>query len=73
MEKTILRRKNSEKMISGEKRLLKAFIAKQGTMIDAATAIGISRQQLHVIVNAGSCKPETLAKIRAVINPGSSN
>lgn len=69
MERTISKSKKSEKMISGEQRLLKAWVAKQGTHEEAAKAIGISRQQLHVIINAGSCKPETLKKIRAVINP----
>lgn len=69
MSETINKIKNSEKMTSGEKRLLKAFIKKQGTMVAAASALDIDRSILYHIVNAGSGHSKNIDKIRSAINP----
>lgn len=73
MNETIDKIKNSEKMTSGEKRLLKAFIKKHGSMVAAASALCIDRSILYHIRNAGSGHSKNIAKIRAAINPGASN
>lgn len=70
---TAIRPKKSEKLTSGEKRLLMAWIYLQPTFDAAAKTLNIARSNLYNITSRGSGRPESIKKIRSVINPIASN
>lgn len=68
MNTAITRPHRSEKLMVGEKSLLKAWIAKQRTFEEAAATVGVTKVTLYKVSGTGTGKPDTLKKIRAVIN-----
>lgn len=65
---TIDRKRKSEKLTKQEATAFKKWVASQPTKIDAAAVLNISRTSLHLVQNSESGRPETIAKIRAVLN-----
>ena len=60
--------RKSEALSTIEHDALRTYIGKQPTKLDAADAIGISRQNLDRIAAIGTCSPATAEKIRGVLN-----
>ncbi len=60
--------RRSEKLSNEEYRTLMKWIGVQETKEIAAEKIGVSRQALHTIILAKSCKPATARKIREAVN-----
>ena len=68
MDATIDRVRKSEKLTVGEKKIFLEWVDNQPTKLDAALLLNISRPTLDRVIHSGSGSPETIAKIKTVIN-----
>jgi hypothetical protein len=62
------RKRKSEPLSKAEHSSLKQYRKKFYTTQDCADTIGISREVLDRVILVGSGSPETIAKVRAVLN-----
>lgn len=58
------RKRKSERMTEEERKAFQQYVSSFPTKIDAAAAIGVSRQALDGILLRGSSKPEIIQTIR---------
>ncbi len=66
---TIKRQKRSEKLTKEERAGLKKWVNAQDTKVDACDQLAFTLPTLDRIMLKGSGNPDSIAKIRAKINP----
>lgn len=59
--------KKSVRLSEQELSDLKEWVKRMGTYIDAAEEVGITSQNLPLIILRGTCKPASLEKIKKVL------
>ncbi|HEY4288214.1 MAG TPA: hypothetical protein VGN00_14010 [Puia sp.] len=64
---TIVRKRKSERLTEAELQILKGYRAGFQTEVDCAISIGIDRTVLGRVILAGSGSPETIEKVRKVL------